>query len=412
VAWIKTHRERLAGGLFAVALAALALGMGLVAQPGHGWQGNMGWALMAAAVVLTTAALLMWAPWAGAGFGSATPSPETARDHSLAQHGTAGADLIQAGRDVNVNYPSNRPARPARPFPDMRRRIEEQNERVRKGRISRMHDLVGRCLSVGEDLSREHPIYREGWRIHTRALVHAGYGDGTAAWVFPRDSKHGELLTNIRDLLRRESMEVRSGFDPSRLREFDRGQFQRDHGKKVEALGDDGWVCPYCEATVPPNRRFACSVCKAQRAGAWVFPARFDYIHPAPIARRPKVSAEDYEERRALVEAEIEQALAELNELLGDQFTGPVEGAGQRHMRWRAPMANYLGTALGPDFKNRFRARGRKLEIEYTWQADQALIEADRDALSGMLGEVAKAEIRATVDELNAAAQKRKDTTA
>lgn len=58
--WIKAHRME--GGLFTAGLAFVLAGLALVAQPGHGLWGNVGWALTISGVLLLIAALLLWEP--------------------------------------------------------------------------------------------------------------------------------------------------------------------------------------------------------------------------------------------------------------------------------------------------------------------------------------------------------------
>ena len=123
------------------------------------------------------------------------------------------------------------------------------------------------------------------WRIHTNALVEAGYGVGDAAWVFSKGAKHEELVRNLRDLLERsDDRPLQPGFDPSRFREFDPGEFENSTaGRSIWRL--TARKCPDCGAAVP-RTRLTCDECKAYRIRDRVFPKEQSYVFPDPIEPR------------------------------------------------------------------------------------------------------------------------------
>ena len=122
------------------------------------------------------------------------------------------------------------------------------------------------------------------WRIHTNALVEAGYGVRDAAWVFSKGAKHEELVRNLRDLL-----------EQATIGRFSRASTLLGSGNSIPAslktaqpqvdLATHGSKCPYCGAAVP-RTRLTCDECKAYRIRDRVFPKEQSYVFPDPIEPR------------------------------------------------------------------------------------------------------------------------------
>jgi hypothetical protein len=156
-------------------------------------------------------------------------------------------------------------------------------------RYSALGDLLGRSLAVGVALSQEREwVPLNAWEAHTRRLIADAYGEGVAVPVFTPELKGSKVLrgkdavfammerppplaetiNNVKALLERtNSMEIRSGFDPSPWQAFDPVAYKAEHALEIRTIGDDDQrSCPWCGLGID-ERTTQCGGCNADFEG-------------------------------------------------------------------------------------------------------------------------------------------------
>lgn len=175
----------MSSALLAFALAALGLGIGLIAQPGHGWQGNLGWALTIAGVGTAVAGLLLLVlsrpqPSSGAKVETASkpstvlktesagsPAQQTRGDHSPAQSASAQRDSIQAARDVTIIQQGFQ----AQPDGSQRLRLIADEIRHIKRRFAQLDQQREEWSSIWPGTHAPYqPLPSEKWNLYGAAL--------------------------------------------------------------------------------------------------------------------------------------------------------------------------------------------------------------------------------------------------